>query len=143
MAAISVSQRPDRANRIKIMKLTFPVVATTAATICLVLAGLWIFSPRTLLFIWGVNGSEATDLAARRGGALFLGLGVLLFLVRNSGEAAGRYGVAVGLAVGCSALATLGCYELLSGHAGVGILLAVAVEAALAISFVCVRHGDI
>ncbi|NKK61561.1 hypothetical protein GFM44_37920 [Rhizobium leguminosarum bv. viciae] len=125
------------------MKLTFPVVATTAATICLVLAGLWIFSPRTLLFIWSVNGSDATDLVARRGGALFLGLGVLLIFVRNSGEAVGRYAVAVGLAVGCSALATLGCYELLSGHAGVGILLAVAVEAALAISFVCVRHGDI
>jgi hypothetical protein len=124
------------------VKPTFPIVAITAATICLALAGLWIFSPRTLLAIWSVNGSEATDLVARRSGALFLGLGAVLFLVRNAGEAAGRYAAAVGLAVGCSALAILGCYELLSGHAGVGILLAVAVEAALAISFVCVRHGD-
>ena len=79
-------------------------------------------------------------LVARRGGALFLGLGVMLWLARDAQSSPAREAMAVGFAASCAVLAALGICEFAAGHAGVGIWLAIAVEVPLAAGFFIVRR---
>jgi len=123
------------------MTLSFRAVAITASTICFALALIWILFPQLLLWIWQIDGPEPALLVARRGGALFLGLGAMLLLARDAGPSPARSAIASGLALGCATLAALGAYELAAGHAGLGIVLAIIVEIALALAFARVRHA--
>jgi hypothetical protein len=114
------------------MSLNFRTVAIIAAVICFALAAVWLLAPSFLLSLWGVQYTYPVGLVARRGAALFLGIGVMLFLARNAEPSSSRFALSQGLAVGCIALAALGVIELVTGHAGIGILSAVLVEVALA-----------
>ena len=89
-----------------------------------------------------INGSDSTLLMARRGAALFLGLAVMLWLVRNAESSPTRHAIAVGFSVSCAALAALGISDFVAGHAGLGILAAVTVEIMLTLTFALVRHAD-
>ena len=123
------------------MALSFRIVAIIASAICFALALIWMLFPQLLLWIWQIDGPEPALLVARRGGALFLGLGTMLLLARDAGPSPARSAIASGLALGCAALAALGVYELVAGHAGLGIVLAIIVEIALALAFARVRHA--
>lgn len=124
------------------MPFTFRSLAILAATICFGLAAVWLLAPKLLLDIWEVEYSYSVGLVARRAAALFLGIGAMLVLARNSAPSQSRMALTAGFSIACLTLAALGIFELLSGHAGVGILSAVVVEVALAASFLLCMHKD-
>jgi len=110
------------------MTLRFHTVCTLVCALCLALALIWMWVPELLLQSWNVGYTEATGLLARRSAALFLGIAVMLARLRASPPSVARTAVADGFAVTCGILAALGLGEMWAGHAGVGILSAVAVE---------------
>lgn len=116
--------------------LSFHADAIIAAIVCFVLTITWIFAPKLLLSIWGVCYSHPVGLISRRGGALFLCLGVMLFLARNAAPSPARTAITTGFIVGCLALACLGIFELVRKRAHLGILSAVMTEIILAILFI-------
>ncbi len=98
--------------------------------------------PQFILWVWQIDSPEPALIVARRGAALFLGIGALLFLARNAETSAARRAIATGLAISCSTLAALGIFEFATKHAGFGIWVAITVEIALAAAFLSVRHED-
>jgi hypothetical protein len=124
------------------MTLSFRRAAVAGSSICFALAALWMGAPQFILWVWQINGSDSTLMIARRGAALFLGLAVILWLTRKAEASPTRYAIAVGFSASCAALAALGTYEYVAGHAGSGLLIAVAAESMLALTFAVVRHTD-
>ena len=118
---------------------SFQYLATAAAIICFALAIVWLLAPQLLLSLWGVAYSHSVGLVSRRGAALFLGIGIMLFLARNAEPSPSRTALSAGFIVGCLALASLGVFELVKKRAGIGILSAVLVEVVLAIAFLIQR----
>jgi hypothetical protein len=125
------------------MQLTYRTLALSSSVICFALAVIWLLAPGLLLLLWNVETSYPVELVARRGAALFLGFGVMLFSSRNSGPSVARLALIRGFAVGCSALACLGIFEFATAHAGIGIFLAVAVEVPLAILFFALARREV
>ena len=124
------------------MSLSYRPLAMAASSLCLALALLWIVAPQGLLWVWHIDASGATLLMARRGGALFLGLAVLLWRTRDAIASPARDAIVVGLSVSCAVLGALGVAEFVAGHVGAGIWLAVAVELPLAACFWAVRNAS-
>lgn len=125
------------------MTLRFRPLSLIAAGVCFALAFAWLFAPQFMLTLWGVDGyTEAAGLVARRGGALFLGIGVMFMMARRAPALPGSTVMSAGFAVACLSLAVLGLVEFAGGHAGVGILSAVAVELAFALGFVAAAGSD-
>jgi hypothetical protein len=118
------------------------MAASAASSLCLTLALLWIVAPQGLLWVWHIDASSAALLMARRGGALFLGLAVMLWRTREAIATPDRDAIAVGLSVSCAVLGALGGAEFVAGHVGAGIWLAVAVELPLAACFRAVRNAS-
>ena len=117
------------------MKIDFKHIALLSASICIALALIWLLTPKLLLSLWAVEFSEPVGLVSRRASPLFAGMGLMLFKLRHVGPSPARTAVSSGLMVTCLMLALLGIIELVIGHAGTGILLAVTVEIALALGF--------
>ena len=124
------------------MKITYRTLALCAAVICFALTAIWLLAPNLLLSLWNVQISPHVELMARRGAALFLGFGIMLFSSLNTESSALRVALARGFAAGCFALACLGIFDFATGYAGIGIFLAVAVELLLAILFFVQAHRD-
>ena len=121
--------------------MRFKRLALATTGVCLALVAVWLVAPRALLAFWGVPSAAGplADLMGRRTAALFAGLGLMLFLARNAEPSGARTALARGFALACVGLAFSGVYELWAGHAGVGILGASLVEAALALGFLTAR----
>lgn len=117
------------------MKIDFKNIALLSASICLALALIWLLIPKLLLSLWGVKFAEPAGLVSRRAAPIFAGMGLMLFKLRHVGPCPARTAVSSGFMVTCLMLALLGTIELVTGHAGPGILLAVVVEIALALGF--------
>ena len=113
----------------------FRHLAVLSALICFALAFVFLFVPELMLSLWAVAFSGSVGLVCRRSAALFAGIGIVLFKLRHVAPSPARAAVATGATVACLMLALLGMVELFIGHAGPGILLAVAVEIALALAF--------
>jgi hypothetical protein len=122
------------------MRLSFRNLAVITSGVCILLAAIWMAAPQLLLNMWQVDDAPPALLVARRGGALFLGLGLMLWLARNAEVSSARNAIAAGLSTSCATLAILGTLEFALGHAGAGIWLAIVVEAALGIGFYNVRR---
>lgn len=118
--------------------MNFKNLATVTAFICFMLAAIWIFFPSLLLTMWDVDFSYQVGLVSRRCAALFAGTGTMFFYARNAGPSAARSAIALGFMVGCFSLASLGIFEFVGGHAGIGILSAVFVETGLGLCFIYV-----
>lgn len=125
------------------MTRMFRFFLRVAAIACLALAAVWLWAPQSMLALWAVGGdTAAAGLVGRRGGALFLGVGVMFVLAQWTRPWNSAAVVTAGFGVACAALAVLGLWELSSGHAGRGILLAVAVEMVFTLACVpVVRAG--
>jgi peptidoglycan/LPS O-acetylase OafA/YrhL len=124
------------------MPFSFRTLAIAASGIFFALALIWLLVPQFILWVWQIDSPEPALLLARRGGALFLGIAVMLCLVRNAENSPARRAIAIGLSVACSMLAALSLYELVTRHAGTAIGLAILVEIALALAFAAVCHAD-
>lgn len=117
------------------MKLDFRSLAILIALIFFSLALTWMLAPNLLLSNWGIEFSSQVGLVGRRGAALYAGIGVMFFSARNAEPSPARSALVAGLVVACLTLAALGVFELVAGHANLGILAAVFIEVALTLAF--------
>jgi hypothetical protein len=124
------------------MRINFRNLATLSALVCLALAITWVFAPNLLLSMWGVEFSYPVGFVGRRAAALYAAIGIKFFAARNAEPSTARSALMTGFVFGCLALATLGVFELVTGHAGLGILSAVFVEAGLALAFLYVLRTE-
>lgn len=118
------------------MQLTFRPLATFTALLCFALAMAWGLRPDWLLWLWNIEYSSATGVVSRRNAALFLGIGIMFYRARHAPPSDIRRAITSGFATACFVLAALGVSELINGHAGPGILMAVATEALLGLAFI-------
>ena len=123
------------------MKLSFRSLAILSAILFFALALVWMLAPNVALSSWGVAFSPSAGLMSRRTAALYAGLAVMLFSARNSQPSPARSAMVAGLVVACLTLAALGGFELITGHAGRGIVGAVIIEVAFLLAFVSVSHA--
>ncbi|WPN27439.1 hypothetical protein QMK54_16440 [Pseudomonas sp. P5_109] len=125
------------------MQLSFRTLSTFTAALCFFLALVWGLVPQRLLSLWDMEFSFAAGLIARRTAVLFAALSVMFYLVRHEPPSSVRNALSHGFVVGCWGLAALGFGEWLNGHAGPGILLAVALELALGLAFFQTRRVSV
>jgi hypothetical protein len=117
--------------------INFETLRLITASICVLLAYGWLFWPRFILWLWQVK-AEAGDIwAARRGGALFAGLAVILVGAKGSGSEA--QALSYGLALACLILASLGLLAFFQKKAGPLIWVAIVVELALVCGFILIK----
>jgi lysylphosphatidylglycerol synthetase-like protein (DUF2156 family) len=115
--------------------ITFYRLSVFAAILFLLLACILMFAPAQMLTSWGVELTVSVGLMARRIAALYTGLAVMFFMVRNAEHSTTRTALIYGVVTSCLMLAGLGAYELYAGHASTGIIPAVLIEVALALAF--------
>lgn len=96
------------------------------------------FAPVQMLSGWGVELTTEVGLVVRRIAALYTGLAVMFFMVRNAEHSTTRTALIAGTITSCLILALLGVYEFDTGHASSGILTAVIIEVALVLAFLYV-----
>lgn len=116
------------------MKFNFRNIATINALILFSLALIWMFAPNIFLSMWGVDYTYAVGMLSRRGAATYAGVSVMLFWARNAPPSHIRSALVAGFGVACFILATLGVIEFVTGHARIEILIAVFIEASIAMS---------
>lgn len=116
----------------------FQVVAPITAGTCLILAMGWMWTPKLILNVFGIAYADSAIIVARRGAALFLGIGILFATAWQSHDETLRHALCAGMAVSCTLLAILGLLERSRRAAGTGIWLAIVVEAVLAAALVLV-----
>jgi hypothetical protein len=124
------------------MKFNFRSVAIPSAFVFFLLALIWMFAPNAVLSSWGVAFSDSVGLMSRRAAALYAGIGVMFFSARNAEPSAARSALVTGFVVACLILAVLGVSELATGHAGLGISVAVLIEVALTLAFLYVARAS-
>jgi len=124
------------------VRLRFRAVALVLAVFCGVLAAGWLAAPRLLLATWDLPLDPAARVMALRTAALYLGLGVILFLARGQPPSPARRALAVGSAVVCAALAIAAVGSLAAGLAGPGVLIPVVVEVVAAAAFILTLRDE-
>jgi len=102
--------------------LSFHRLSVFSSILFVVLAIILMFAPAQMLTSWGVELTTSVGLVARRIAALYTGLAVMFFMVRNAEHSTTRTALITGTITACSILALLGVYEFATGHATSGIL---------------------
>lgn len=125
--------------------LSFYRLSVLSSILFSLLAIILMFAPDKMLAGWGVELTIAVGLLARRIAALYAGLAVMFFMVRNAEHSTTRTALIYGTITGCMILAILGVYEFATGHATSGILSAVFIEVVLSLLFmvVCCSGGKL
>jgi hypothetical protein len=118
--------------------LSFYRLSVFSSILFTVLASILMFAPVVMLSAWGVELTDSVGLVTRRIAALYTGLAVMFFFVRNAEHSTTRTALIYGTITGCMILAILGVYEFATGHAASGILAAVTIEVALVLAFLYV-----
>ncbi len=115
--------------------MTFRRLALVSALLLFALSAIWMCSPELMLTQWGVSYTESAGLVSRRAAAFYAGMALMLLLARNAEASSARFAIATGISVTCLILATLGIFEWHKGIATAQILVAVTLEAVLAVAF--------
>ena len=118
--------------------LSFYRLSVLTSILFIFLATILMFAPDKMLAGWGVELTTSVGLLARRIAALYTGLAVMFFMVRNAEHSTTRTALIYGTITGCMILALLGVYEFSTGHATNGILSAVFIEVVLSLLFMIV-----
>lgn len=118
--------------------LSFYRLSVVTSILFVVLATILMFAPVQMLSGWGVELTTEVGLVVRRIAALYTGLAVMFFMVRNAEHSTTRTALIYGTITGCMLLAFLGVYEFAKGHASSGILTAVIIEVTLVLAFLYV-----
>lgn len=118
--------------------LSFYKLSVLTSILFVFLASILMFVPDKMLTGWGVELTIASGLLARRIAALYTGLAVMFFMVRNAEHSTTRAALIYGMITSCMILALLGVYEFSTGHATSGILSAVFIEVVLSLLFMIV-----
>lgn len=118
--------------------LSFYRLSVLTSILFISLAVILMFAPVQMLAGWGVELTTEVGLVVRRIAALYTGLAVMFFFVRNAEHSTTRTALIYGTITACLILALLGIYEFAVGHATSGILTAVFVEIVLVLAFLYV-----
>ncbi len=113
----------------------FRYVATFVAVVCLVLFGLLMGWPGSYTGTYGVAGDAGATFMARRASPMFLGLAVMLWMVRDAGAGPSRRAIGLGIAVMFAGIAATGLFEYARGVANHAIVVAAVAEIAIAAAF--------
>lgn len=125
------------------MRHAFFWVASALAGFCLLLALGWALAPSLLSAAWELQlGTPADVVLTHRTAALYLGLGLLLFLCRRTPPSPARRGVAVGAAVTCAGLAVAGLRSFAVGVTGPGGLATAIFELAVCVALLMADRAD-
>lgn len=112
--------------------MTFSMMTLIAAVATLGLGLRLVFASTAMLALFGLDDPTSARVMCRRIGAVYLGLALMLFLLRlGSAETA----IALGVASATGLLALLGLNELRVANVSRGILIAVVVEVLLTLGF--------
>lgn len=115
--------------------MTFRRLALLSAVLFFALSAMWMCAPELMLTQWGVPYTESAGLVSRRAAAFYAGMALMLLLARKAEASGARFALSSGISLTCLMLATLGILEWRSGAATAQILIAVALEAVLAVAF--------
>lgn len=116
--------------------MSFVVVVATAAAVAASVLGLgFLLAGPFMLKQWGLDAGPTGLVLARRIGAIYLGLAVMMIGGRSASPSTLRSAVASGAATFLALLAVLGIYEFRSKRVSTGIAVSVVVETALAVGF--------
>jgi hypothetical protein len=115
----------------KIME--FPFVARIGALIAMLLFITFAFIPVIPFTMLGVAMTPEGLLMARRMAALFLGISLILWVLRDAPDSDLRRGISLALSVSMGVLAAFGFLDWLGGRNGPGVFVALAAEAYFAI----------
>lgn len=118
--------------------LSFYRLSVLTSILFVVLAIILMFAPTQMLSGWGVELTTEVGLVVRRIAALYTGLAVMFFMVRNAEHSPTRTALITGTITACILLAFLGVYEFATGHASRGILVSVLIEVVLVLAFLYV-----
>lgn len=113
----------------------FDKLSVVTAVISSILFVILLFYPEVVFWLFSVAESESGEFIARRAAMLFLGIAVLSWFVRSAADSEARQAICLGIGVSMLSLAVVGLFELTRGFAGIGILLAIAVELVLGLSY--------
>ena len=94
-----------------------------------------LFVPGLVFWLFQIPGSESAAFLARRAAVLFLGFGILMWLVRNAENSPARRAICIGWGMTMAALAILGTLEFFRGFVGVGVFPAVFIETFIGVSY--------
>lgn len=94
-----------------------------------------LFTPELVFWIFQIPSSESAAFLSRRAAVLFLGYGILMWLVQNAENSSLRRIICLSWGTALSALAILGIFEFIRGFVGPGIFFAVAIESFLGVSY--------
>lgn len=108
--------------------LSFPGIARLGALIALILFVTFAFIPVLPFTMIGVEMVPEALLMARRMSALFLGISLIAWLVRDEDNSPLRRSVSASLAASMAALALFGLWDFVQGSVGMGIWIAITVE---------------
>ncbi len=108
-------------------------MVTAAITFSLFI--LLLILPEPLFYLFDISTNESAYIISRRASFLFLGFSFLSYLFRHTQNSIERQSLIVSFVITMSGLAMLGLIELIRGAVGMGIVLAVVTEAALAIFY--------
>jgi hypothetical protein len=112
----------------------FPWIARFGAFIAFLLFLTFAFLPVIPFTMLGVAMTPEGLLMARRMAALFLGIALILFLLRDAENSDSRRRVCASLSVSMAALALFGLYDFALGSVGYGIWIAITVETFFAVT---------
>ena len=115
--------------------ITLKTLNSISATVCIILSIVVMFFPELIFMLFQIDGNEAAYFVGRRASILFLGLAILLWLVRNSNHSSSIQAICAGMSILWGGLAILGSIEFLRGYAGIGIVPPIIIELLLGISY--------
>ena len=117
------------------------ILCILAALVCLILFALLLTNGGMYVETYGVAADDGARFMARRAAPMFVGLAVLLWLVRDLPKGTARDAICSAMAVIFAGIACTGIYEYLVGVAAAPILLAAVAELGIALAFVVVRRA--
>lgn len=117
------------------MPLSFRTLSILSAALSAALFLTLLFVPDLVFWLFQIPASESAAFLSRRAAILFLGFGILMWLVRNTENSPANRAICIGWGTAMTALAILGTLEFVRGFAGGGIFIAVFMEAFIGVSY--------
>ncbi len=116
------------------------MICVLAAVLCAALFPLLLLNPGYYVDTYGVEPDAGASFLGRRASPLFLGLAVMLWMMRDLPRGTARDAVSIGMAFTWGGIAATGLFAFSTGTANANILIAAVVETAMAVSFVIARR---
>ena len=122
--------------------IAYKTASAMTAGLSIALASFLLLLPEAIFFVFGVAGNESAYFISRRAAMFFVGYAAIAFLSRNEPPSSARRAISLGIGASMAGFAAMGLIELLRGFAGPGILLPMAVEVFLAVSYFSIWSKD-